>query len=160
MPVDSQTDSPVGAARAPGLTGGGIMDAQISLHSRERVRLRNSVSGRRVCWPGVGRLEHEYAVPGSYEVRQLLGCLVFMVEDDDSVNSQGDRHRVVAVLSARYCLPAPPNYSLFECADERCVVDLVMGEHVVEFAGFPVEERELVDLEEVEQPPTPDPFEG
>ena len=129
------------------------------LDRSKRVFLRNSVSGRRVCLPGVGSSDRGWdSVPGHFAVQNLLGVLVFLVEDDGSVDSRGERFRVAAVLSSRHRRPAPPSFSLIECADDDDSVSLVFGERVLEFVGLPAEERPLADLEGVGQPPTPDPF--
>ena len=119
------------------------------------VRL-GSFSGRRICVPGVSREINGWRVPGSYCVAALLGTLVLVVGDDGTVDPNGERYRVSAVIVARNQCPAPPSYQLFECADEQDFVTVVCGAHVAEFVGMPCEERPLIDLEAVATPPSPD----
>ena len=156
-PAQASPVEPEVTVGAHGLSRWTLADRNNSWHSLQRVYLRNSVSGARVCLPGVGTRERGWdSVPSHFAVRELLGVLVFLVDEDDSVNSQGEQCRVVAVLSSTQGLPAPPSYSLFECASDDGVVRVVFGEHVLEFTGFPVVERPLMDLEGVSTPPTPD----
>ena len=115
-----------------------------------------SISGRRICVPGVSRETNDWRVPAEYTVGAILGILVFVVGDDGAVDANGERHRVSAVIVARHQCPAPPSYQLFECADEQDFVTVVCGAHVAEFVGMPCEERPLIDLEDVATPPSPD----
>ena len=133
----------------------GLSSRQLREHHRSspapRVRL-GSIGGRRICLPGVSKLRDDWRVPGQYMVGSLVGTLVFMVGDDGDVDAHGERFRVSAVIVSRHQCVAPPSFELCECADEHDLVTVVCGDQVVEFAGMPFEERELIDLSNV---PTP-----
>ena len=120
-----------------------------------RIALRNPLSGRRVCLPAVSTSDNGWTVPRSFEVRQLLGELVFVVGDDGRVDSEGERFRITAVMSSEFGGPAPASFELWECASAEGVVQVCFGARVQEFLGLPFEERELLDLSGVPTPSSP-----
>ena len=147
---------PVPRRAAEGLlTARRLFDSQASLHRPSRVVLRNPVSGRKVCLPGVSTLGNDWTVPGTFKIHQVLGQLVFVVGDDGRVDCNGEQCRVSAVMAFEPRRPAPPSFLLIECASVENVVDVVFGERVGEFVGLPCEERELLDLSGVSTPSTP-----
>ena len=87
------------------------------------VRLRASIGGRRVCFPGISTARNDWTVRGDFSVADLVGNLVFVVGDDGRVDSKGELHRVSAVMASESRRPAPPSFLLVECASVEQVVD-------------------------------------
>ena len=142
------------------LTAAVLCEAQVS---QERVQsgfvsLRQSLSGRLVCYPGVSLAKNGWIVPSPNLVGGLVGSLVLLVAEDGSVDSDGPQHRVAAVLDSSGVTMAHKTMSLGECAVGSDVF-VVFGLHVAEYVGPDVEARPCADLGDVSTPRTPDPFE-
>ena len=120
-----------------------------------RVRLGSLVSGGRVCLPAVSTSQNGWTVPGHYLVGKLCGTLVFMIGEDDSVDSGGPQHRVSGVIVHECGRVAPESYPLYACADKDGLVSVLFGDHVVEFAGLPSVDPVFMDLEELKTPSSP-----
>ena len=140
-------------ARVSGLTSRQLREHHSSKPAPS-VRLV-SISGRRICLPGVSTVDRDWSVPGRFLVRALVGTLVFVVGDDGGVDSNGERFRVSAVIVSSYRCVAPESFALCECSDEQDLVTVVFGSEVAEFVGMPFEECELIDLSNVATPPSP-----
>ena len=100
------------------LTAAVLCEAQVS---QERVQsgfvsLRQSLSGRLVCYPGVSLAKNGWIVPSPNLVGGLVGSFVLLVAEDGSVDSDGPRHRVAAVLDSSGVTMAHKTMSLGECA--------------------------------------------
>lgn len=141
------------AVRSSGLTSRQLREREWSVCLP--VRLRASIGGRRVCFPGISTARNDWTVRGDFSVADLVGNLVFLVGDDGVLDADGERFRVSAVIVSRHRCVAPPSFDLRACADEQDFVNLVFGAQPVEFAGMPFEERELMDLSDVPTPVTP-----
>ena len=140
-------------ARVSGLTSRQLREHQ---SSKPAVWVRlGSISGRRICIPGVSIVNDDWSVPGQYLVGALVGTLVFMVGDDGGVDPNGERFRVSAVIVSSDQCVAPESFALCECADKQGLLTVVFGSEVAKFVGMPFEERELIDLSNVATPPSP-----
>ena len=96
-----------------------------------RITLRHSLTGDKICLPGIATLENGWTVHGDYPVDDLLkhgGMLVFKVGQDGNVNDNAEQFRVSAVLTSTGTWPAPRSFLLFECASDTNEVDLVFGQ--------------------------------
>ena len=128
---------------------------------RRRMSLRLSITGKTICLPGVSTPQNEWTVPGSYLIQNLLGVLVFLVAEDGTVDSQGERFRISGVLMANESRLAPEWLTLAECNPQDNIVQVVFGEHILKCVSHNEENltRESDDVDHVQTPVTPDPLE-
>ena len=128
-----------------------------------RVKLVNSLSGQQLCWPGPAIAANEWTIPETLLVESLLGADVFLVDEQGKrllTDEAGKTEwRTIAAVFTRESA---------EIADRRCPLDLcakkgyvsvMIGDKVIPFQCLRFKERPCAELEGVQTPRTPDPFE-
>ena len=128
---------------------------RISLRQPRRISLRQSLTGDKVCLPGVSTEKNGWTVPGSYLIGNLLGVLVLKVAENGTVDSEGERFRIAAVLMASNSRPAPVGLTVGECGSVDDVVQVVYGEDVLDADASEFKARPCADLDSVRTPVTP-----
>ena len=124
-----------------------------------RLKIRHAVSGRYVCLPGPARLENGYTIPlHTFEVRNLAGIYVSLVQDDDKLEKPAVLCTAVLTRTTEI---AHQSYLLSDCAlpdgsSHDGVVRILTGDVVRTFAGLVCVDDPLIDLDGFHTPPTPD----
>ena len=128
-------------------------------HADARLKIRHAVSGRYVCLPGPARLENGYTIPlHTFEVRNLAGIYVFLVQEDDKLEKPAVLCTVVLTRTTEI---AHRSYLLSDCAlpdgsSHDGVVRILTGNEVLESGGLAFVDVPLIDLDGFDTPPTPD----
>ena len=164
------------SAREASSTQGALMpltedNLRKSVHTKfHRIVLRNAVTGQSVCMPGLSTKANDWTVPVVFggvdrvvTAGDILGQLVYLVDPNGTVNSDGQQFRVSSVLisdrPAGFIGPSTADRSLelFKCASEDGVVKVVFGEQVVQFMDYDMElDRECACADDASTPRTPD----
>ena len=132
------------------------VEASTSTESQpRRISLRQSLTGDKVCLPCVSTEKNGWTVPASYVIGNLLGVLVLKVAENGTVDSEGERFRIAAVLMASNSRPAPAGLTVGECGSVDDVVQVVYGEDVLDADASEFEARPCADLDSVRTPVTP-----
>ena len=149
------------AVEEPGeqrLTRRRVQCAQDASSQSRRMTVRQSLTGDKICVPGVSTLRENWTIPASYDVASLLGVLVLKVGDDGSVDSEGERFRISGVLMSSGSAMAPRSLTVGECEPAKDEVQVLFGPHVLEFVpAVDVVGRECADVDGVSTPRTPSP---
>ena len=128
-------------------------------HADARLKIRHAVSGRYVCLPGPARLENGYTIPlHTFEVRNLSGIYVCLVQDDDKLEKPAVLCTAVLTRTTEI---AHRSYLLRDCAlpdgsSHDGVVRILTGNEVLESGGLAFVDVPLIDLDGFDTPPTPD----
>ena len=126
------------------------------------MRIQNTLSGDFYFWPGFCKPDNRWTVPAKFEVKQILGELVFKVLDIEAkamLVAEMTQYRISGVVGNAEGGVAPPWQYLGECEPEgEDAIKVFFGNAVIALTIAETETHECTDLERVDTPPTPVPF--
>jgi hypothetical protein len=100
-----------------------------------RMRIQNTLSGDFYCWPVYCTADNGWTVPAKFEVKQILGKLVFKVLDVEAKAmpvAEMTQYRISGVVGNAEGGVAPPWQYLAECDPEgKDVIKVFFGNAVI-----------------------------